>query len=515
MPAVAPPLDPKLKAARDARSKSKTPKLIARKDDSPAMEDTAREIWISPNLISIKHNDRTEFDQKSIDTLAESIRERGLDNAITVREKSDGTGWELIAGERRLRACRQLKLERVRVRVIEADDKSADLLRLEENMLREDLNQIERAAGLKRYIELHGESQTAVAKRFGMTQGQLSNLLRLLQLPEFWRDAIAAGQIGHTIVRDVLLPWTHRPAVLEYVQKAIEDTYSGKISDVERFDLDGLIQDAIVTLSRPIQRRDHNAWERISEMACCFKYDDAKHRKLLDVSEDRAWNLEEWSKLNEPARAKAIEKQKELKAKQKQAATAHPAGSVGAAKGSKAKQEKPPFDSWKLTRRLAEQFAAELAKTVNAKKHKATLPNVLLAAAMTFDFRDVLIDDGEFLVSEELLDRVLSRLKDSATFAFETLVRWLNSDDAMFECGHHPGALLKLAELLPFDMLHSWKPTEEVLEAYSDDSLIAFAHDHEADHTKPREELIPELIANWSPGFVPKEILEICKRSEQ
>lgn len=515
MPAVAPPLDPKLKAARDARSKSKTPKLIARKDDSPAMEDTAREIWISPNLISIKHNDRTEFDQKSIDTLAASIKERGLDNAITVREKSpgDGTGWELIAGERRLRACRQLKLERVRVRVIEADDKSADLLRLEENMLREDLNQIERAAGLKRYIELHGESQTAVAKRFGMTQGQLSNLLRLLQLPEFWRDTIAAGQIGHTIVRDVLLPWTHRPAVLEFVQSKLLGS-AKPIEDIERFDLDGWIQDAIVSLSRSITRRTHHPWETISKEACCFKYDDAKHRKLLDVSEDRAWNLEEWSKLNEPARAKAIDKQKELKAKQKQAATAHPAGSVGPALKGKQPKNTPPFDSFKLKRALTGQLVQEFADAINPKKQKATILQVFAFTAVLFPITNAISEDGEFLEESDVIDRLASHREDLPTFAAALLQKWLRSEEARYDV-NCAGAIIRLAELLPFDLLHSWKPTDEVLEAYSDDSLIAFAHDHEADHTKPRGELIPELVEKWSVGFVPVEVLQICKRSEQ
>jgi ParB/RepB/Spo0J family partition protein len=510
MPAVAPPLDPTLKAARDARSKSKTPKLIARKDETPATEDTAREIWISTKLITIKHNDRTEFDQKSIDTLAASIKERGLDNAITVRDSSDGTGskWELIAGERRLRACRQLKLERVRVRVIEADDKSADLLRLEENMLREDLNQIERAAGLKRYIELHGESQTAVAKRFGMTQGQLSNLLRLLQLPEFWRNAIAAGQIGHTIVRDVLLPWTHRPAVLEFVENKLLGS-AKPIEDIERFDLDGWIQDAIVSLSRSITHRTHHPWETISKEACCFKYDDTKHRKLLDVSEDRAWNLDEWSKLNEPARDKAIEKQKAEKAKAK---AQDPAGSFGADKPLK--KEKPAFDSFKLKRALTGQLVQEFAAAINPKKQKSTILQVFAFTAVLFPITNAISEDGEFLEESDVIDRLASHREDLPTFAAALLQKWLRSEEARYDV-HCAGAIIRLAELLPFDLLHSWKPTEEVLEAYSDDSLIAFAHDHEADHSKPRGELIPELIEKWSAGFVPAEVLQICKRERQ
>ena len=126
----------------------------------------SEEIWIPIESVQITHNDRTEFDQAAIDTLAVSIAERGLDNAITIRELPGTPGvYELIAGERRLRACRQLKLANIRAKVIAADDRHADLLRLEENMLREDLNQIERASGLKRYMELHGESQTEVGKR--------------------------------------------------------------------------------------------------------------------------------------------------------------------------------------------------------------------------------------------------------------------------------------------------------------------------------------------------------------
>jgi ParB family transcriptional regulator, chromosome partitioning protein len=192
-----------------ARTTKVKPPKGERQGVSPPSTPVGNDQEILIDSIRISHNDRTEFDAKAIATLATSISERGLDNPITVRcvvDPVDGTKeYELIAGERRLRACKFiLKLKTIRARIIAADDKSADLLRLEENLLREDLNQIDRAAGLKRYIEKHGESQSAVGKRFGMTQAQVSNLLRLLQLPAVWQEMVKTGEIPHTVVRDVL-----------------------------------------------------------------------------------------------------------------------------------------------------------------------------------------------------------------------------------------------------------------------------------------------------------------------
>lgn len=467
----------------------------------------SEEIWIPLEAVQITHNDRTEFDQQAIDTLAVSIAERGLDNAITIRKMPGTPGvYELIAGERRLRACRQLKLANIRAKVIAADDRHADLLRLEENMLREDLNQIERAAGLKRYMELHGESQTEVGKRFGMTQAQVSNLLRLLQLPAYWQNQVASGTIGHTIVRDVLLPWAHRPQVLEMVIESFDGSVAcGETLD--RFELQHEISKAVHKCSRSVRKEHVHQWTKIDGQTCCFKYDAAKHEKLLDVEDNRAWNLEEWEKLNEPARKKAVEKQKAEKAKSASETSVMRSQS----KVAKAKESKD-VDEFKLKAALKTQLLLTLAEVISPRKHKNALPLLVLYIATEDCPTQFMTEDGKFCRDEDLLKILQNNAADPFGMFQQIVARWAKSEPYSPD---EPSILVGLADLLPYDLLHEWKPTAEVLECFSNDQLQAFAHDHEIEHDQPRAKLIENLIAAWPEGYCPAEVLKACGRAKQ
>lgn len=467
----------------------------------------SEEIWIPLEAVQITHNDRTEFDQQAIDTLAVSIAERGLDNAITIREMPGTPGvYELIAGERRLRACRQLKLANIRAKVIAADDRHADLLRLEENMLREDLNQIERAAGLKRYMELHGESQTEVGKRFGMTQAQVSNLLRLLQLPEYWQNQVASGTIGHTIVRDVLLPWAHRPQVLEMVIESFDGSVASG-DTLDRFELQHEISKAVHRCSRSVRKEHVHQWTKIDGQTCCFKYDAAKHEKLLDVEDNRAWNIEEWEKLNEPARKKAVEKQKAEKAKSASETSVMRSQS----KAAKAKESKD-VDEWKLKKTLCLQLLPMLGEVLHPKKHKSALPLLAIFACCSEAPVEFLFGQGTYPKDLELIEKLHERQSDHTGIFYDMVVGWCKSDPYSPD---DPAAIIRMADLLPYDLLHEWKPNAEVLECFSNDQLQAFAHDHEIEHDQPRAKLIENLIAAWPEGYCPAEVLKACGRAKQ
>lgn len=468
----------------------------------------ANEQWIDIGSVVIGHNDRKEFDQSAIDTLAVSIQERGLDNAITVRVKeldpvTDEKTYELIAGERRLRACRKLGLVRIRAKVVKADDRHADLLRLEENMLREDLNQIERAAGLQRYIELHGESQSQVGKRFGMTQAQVSNLLRLLQLPKYWQDQIASGAIGHTIVRDVLLPWAHRPQVLEAIREEWERSLKVK-QPMDRQELQFCIDRAVRDCSRLVRKEMIHHWTRIVAETCCFKFDAEKHAKLLDVDDDgRAWNLQEWEKLNEPARLKAIEKQKADKKKSGHSAST----SAQEKKKAKAAAESGVNDH-KLKEALRDQLLPMLGSVLHEKKHKQAIPLLFIWASSCDELHHHL--DVQWSDTGRMNDLLHERRDEGLKMMLE-MIKCFCDGDSFFP--QEPAHVIGAAELLPFDLLHDWIPTAAVLEAYSTDLLQAFAHDHEIDHTQPREALIADLCKAWSSGYCTKEVLALCGRS--
>ena len=143
---------------------------------------------------------RKAFDPAELETLAESINEYGMIQPITVR-MMDGM-YQIITGERRWRAARMAGLSEVPVIVITADDKKAAELALVENIQRSDLNPIEEALGFAALIEEYGLTQEEAAKRIGKSRSAVTNILRLLNLPESVRKMVENGEIstGHAKV---------------------------------------------------------------------------------------------------------------------------------------------------------------------------------------------------------------------------------------------------------------------------------------------------------------------------
>ncbi len=124
---------------------------------------------------------RTVFDEEALSELAESIREYGVIQPVTVR-KLDSGYYQLIAGERRWRAARIAGLTEIPARVIEADDKLTTELALVENLQREDLNPVEEAQGYRTLMEEYGLTQDEAAQRVGKSRPAVANALRLLSL---------------------------------------------------------------------------------------------------------------------------------------------------------------------------------------------------------------------------------------------------------------------------------------------------------------------------------------------
>lgn len=140
---------------------------------------------------------RREFEQRSIDELAESIRKHGVLQPLLVRPKGDG--YELIAGERRWRACRQVGLETVPCRVVALADQQVCEAAIEENLKREDLNVIEKAMAFKDYLDNFGGTIEDLGRQLSMNRSTVSNMLRLLELPEEVQAAVRQDRIsgGH------------------------------------------------------------------------------------------------------------------------------------------------------------------------------------------------------------------------------------------------------------------------------------------------------------------------------
>ena len=162
---------------------------------------------------------RAAFDEAQLGELAASIAVHGVLQPVVVRELADG-GYELIAGERRLRAARLAGLERIPAIVRDMDDAGTSLeLALIENLQREDLNAIEAARAYRELIDRFGLTHEAVARQVGKSRVAVSNSLRLLELAPETRDAILDGRIseGHgRALAAITIPELQR-AVLQVV----------------------------------------------------------------------------------------------------------------------------------------------------------------------------------------------------------------------------------------------------------------------------------------------------------
>ena len=145
-----------------------------------------------------KEQPRDVFAQEALDELADSIKEHGVLQPLTVR-KIDNGYFQIIAGERRWRAARLAGLSEVPVRIIAASDKIATELAMVENLQREDLNAIEEARGYKRLMEDYGMTQEDVSQRIGKSRPVVANTLRLLALPESVQESVEKGElsVGH------------------------------------------------------------------------------------------------------------------------------------------------------------------------------------------------------------------------------------------------------------------------------------------------------------------------------
>ncbi|MCH2451096.1 MAG: ParB/RepB/Spo0J family partition protein [Gracilimonas sp.] len=144
------------------------------------------------------HQPRKEFDEERLDELADSIKEHGLIQPITVRYIGEKR-FELISGERRLRAAKLAGLKEIPAFIREADDEQSMAFALIENIQREELNPLEVALGYKRLLEEFDYTQAEVAKRVGKNRTTVTNMLRLLNLPDFIQSALKSNQIsmGH------------------------------------------------------------------------------------------------------------------------------------------------------------------------------------------------------------------------------------------------------------------------------------------------------------------------------
>jgi ParB family chromosome partitioning protein len=173
------------------------------RDDAPELREVAVEL-IRPN----PSQPRKRFDEASLTALAESLAERGVLQPVLVRPRPGGS-YELVAGERRWRAARLAGLETMPALVQQRDDDASLEVALIENMAREDLNPVEAARAVAALVEELGLTREEVGRRVGRSRVAISNLLRLLDLPDEALELVERGDLSEGHGRALLLADDH------------------------------------------------------------------------------------------------------------------------------------------------------------------------------------------------------------------------------------------------------------------------------------------------------------------
>lgn len=167
---------------------------------------------------------RRRFDEGALEALAESMRVSGLIQPLVVRPVAGG-GYELIAGERRWRAAQRAGLTRVPALLRDADERERLELALVENVVREDLNPMELARAVAALVEDFGQTHQAVGTRLGRSRPAITNLMRLLELPDPVQEMVEQGLLGEGHARAVLMADGAR-ARRELAERAVTEGWS-------------------------------------------------------------------------------------------------------------------------------------------------------------------------------------------------------------------------------------------------------------------------------------------------
>lgn len=221
----------------DSSSAKPTPAAAAKAATSQAAADSTSAPTISPNqavelnVYEIDNNPfqpRREFSASEIASLAESLKQHQQLQPVLVRRV--GERFQLISGERRLRAAIHAGLSTVRAEIREADDRLVAELAIIENLQRKDLNAIEKAMSFKRYIEQHGCTQDELGNRLKIDRSTIANLMRLLELPEkilSWiQDEVLSAGHGRA-----LLPLGDEGQQIKVAKQMIDEGWSVRAAE--------------------------------------------------------------------------------------------------------------------------------------------------------------------------------------------------------------------------------------------------------------------------------------------
>ena len=176
-------------------------------------------------IVPNPYQPRRVFSEKSLEELKNSIESYGVLQPITVRKKNEK--FELVAGERRLRAAKLANLKTIPAIVHEVSDETSAVLALLENLQREDLNFIEEALGYENLIKEHNFTQQQLAEKLGKNQSTIANKLRILKLPESIKESLVQNGLTERHAR-ALLKLPNEELMSQVVSKIIKNELTVK-----------------------------------------------------------------------------------------------------------------------------------------------------------------------------------------------------------------------------------------------------------------------------------------------
>ena len=171
---------------------------------------------------------RRDFDETAISELSSSLKEHGMIQPLV--ERRNGSRYELIAGERRLRAAIKAGWQQVPVQVREADDRQMSEIAIVENLQRKDLNPLEKATSFEQYLDRYGCTQEELASRLKLDRSTIANLIRLLELPEPIQQAIRSGTLTQGHAR-ALLPLGDEREQLAFCERIRQEALSVRATE--------------------------------------------------------------------------------------------------------------------------------------------------------------------------------------------------------------------------------------------------------------------------------------------
>lgn len=181
-------------------------------------------------IVTNSNQPRKYFDNGKMSELKDSIKNSGLLQPITVRKISNGK-YEIVAGERRYRACRELGMENIPVIEMNVGDARGYELSVLENIQRENLNPIEEAESYLMLMEVYGYTQEKLSEKLGKTRSSVSNKMRILKLPASVKEMVKKGEISYGHAR-TLLSLSDEKKIEEAAKEIINKRYS--VREIER-----------------------------------------------------------------------------------------------------------------------------------------------------------------------------------------------------------------------------------------------------------------------------------------